>query len=47
MTQSTSCPESAELKELLDGTLAEMTQAELNNHLETCPHCQQRLVTVP
>src|SRR5437660_9727931 len=46
MTLSTSCPDSAELKELLDGTLPEKEQAELNNHLETCQHCQQRLETL-
>jgi len=43
MMQSTACPDSAELKGLLDGTLPEKEQAELNNHLETCPYCQQRL----
>src|SRR5207245_1360154 len=40
------CPDSAELKELLDGTLPEKEQMELNNHLETCPNCQQRLETL-
>jgi WD40 repeat protein len=43
MIQSPSCPDSADLKELLDGRLAEKLQAEINNHLEICPHCQQRL----
>src|SRR5215831_4015867 len=43
MTQTTSCPESAVLKELLDGRLPEEQQTEINHHLETCPQCQQRL----
>src|SRR5438093_718692 len=43
MTESTSCPDSAELRDLLDGRLPEKHQAEINNHLETCPQCQQRL----
>jgi eukaryotic-like serine/threonine-protein kinase len=43
MAHSTSCPDSAELKELLDGTLPEKEQAELNSHLETCPFCQHSL----
>src|SRR5439155_1286612 len=42
MTQLTSCPESAELKELLDGRLPEEQHTEINKHLETCPQCQQR-----
>src|SRR5690242_2829070 len=43
MIQSTSCPDLAELQGLLDGTLPASEQAVLNNHLETCPHCQQSL----
>jgi WD40 repeat protein/predicted Ser/Thr protein kinase len=43
MTQAASCPDSAELKSLLDGTLPETKQAEVNSHLETCSYCQERL----
>lgn len=43
MTPSTSCPDSAELKALLDGTVPTDEQAELNSHLESCSHCQQSL----
>jgi WD40 repeat protein/anti-sigma factor RsiW len=43
MLQSTACPDSGRLKDLLDGTLPEAEQAELNAHLEACPRCQQAL----
>jgi serine/threonine protein kinase len=37
------CPEATELRELLDGTLAEPRKSEVTGHLEACPACQQRL----
>jgi serine/threonine-protein kinase len=43
MNPTTSCPDSAKLKELLDGTLHGNEAAELNSHLETCPSCQHSL----
>ena len=43
MNSSISCPGPAELRDLLDGKLAEKDQAELTGHLDACPRCQQRL----
>ncbi|HXG13076.1 MAG TPA: anti-sigma factor, partial [Gemmataceae bacterium] len=43
MTPQVPCPAPARLKDLLDGTLPESEQAELNHHLEGCAACQQTL----
>jgi hypothetical protein len=43
MTSQISCPEASELRELLDGTLAEPRKSELSGHLESCADCQHRL----
>src|SRR5262245_23556542 len=37
------CPEPALLKQLLDESLPRDQQAPLNQHLETCAHCQKTL----
>src|SRR5262245_49592342 len=43
MTLPESCTEPTRLKALLDGTLPEHEQTELQRHLETCAHCQHTL----
>jgi WD40 repeat protein/tRNA A-37 threonylcarbamoyl transferase component Bud32 len=43
MNPPKSCPESAQLQELLAGNLPEPAQAELTSHLETCVRCQQHV----
>jgi serine/threonine protein kinase len=43
MVPQTSCPEPRRWRGLLEGTLPEPEQAELNAHLETCADCQQTL----
>src|SRR5262245_12866352 len=43
MTQQLSCPDPARWRELLDGTLPQNEQAELDRHLEACVRCQQAL----
>src|SRR5436190_590375 len=43
MTAPTPCPDAARLRDLLDGHLPEGDQAELNQHLNACPQCQQAL----
>ena len=43
MTEITPCPESGRLKDLLAGTLPDEHQANLSNHLENCPICQEKL----
>jgi uncharacterized protein (TIGR03067 family) len=43
MNTSTSCPDSALLRRLLNGDLEEAQQVELSNHLESCASCQQRM----
>ena len=43
MSQVSTCPDSIQLKDLLDGNLPEQQQLELNAHLENCPACQHNL----
>src|SRR5262249_16129020 len=43
MVPQTSCPDPRRWRGLLEGTLPEPEQAELNAHLETCAACQQTL----
>src|SRR5205823_3296151 len=38
-----SCPEPANWRALLTGSLPEPEQSALHTHLEGCPHCQQAL----
>lgn len=43
MTPRTPCPDSARLRNLLDGKLPPAEQAELQDHLEACETCLRRL----
>jgi serine/threonine protein kinase/WD40 repeat protein len=43
MTELATCPDRIELKDLLDGTLPDDRQAELQDHLESCFVCQAAL----
>jgi WD40 repeat protein len=43
MSQVSTCPDTTQLKDLLDGNLPDQQQLELNSHLENCPACQQNL----
>ena len=43
MNAQVSCPTPADLKSLLDATLAEPRQTEVSRHLESCADCQRRL----
>lgn len=43
MALPASCPEPPLLRQLLDESLPMEQQAELNQHLETCAHCQKTL----
>src|SRR5438105_2208320 len=43
MSQVSTCPDSIQLKDLLDGNLPEQQQLEINQHLENCPACQHNL----
>jgi WD40 repeat protein/multidrug efflux pump subunit AcrA (membrane-fusion protein)/protein involved in polysaccharide export with SLBB domain/anti-sigma factor RsiW len=40
---TTSCPDPAKLKALLDGTLPGSEEAQLQSHVDTCPSCQHSL----
>src|SRR5438105_8322605 len=43
MPPMTTCPDRTRLKELLDGSLPEAEQADLNRHLDGCEPCQHTL----
>src|SRR5260370_39004325 len=43
MSVSSKCPSSADLRELLEGNVADSDQAGVVSHLDQCPSCQQSL----
>ncbi|OAI50325.1 hypothetical protein AYO44_17845 [Planctomycetaceae bacterium SCGC AG-212-F19] len=43
MADPLACPRADQLRQLLDGGLAEAAQATVTAHLDACPACQQRL----
>src|SRR5581483_171665 len=46
MIQSTTCPDTIRLRDLLDGMLPDADLERLTRHLDDCPDCRQRLETL-